>query len=203
MVMGGMLLDGAGGIKPPPKAGGLAKSKSAGRATQQQVRRNAPPAPPVAPPVTSPGPIRSVTPPAPKPPSLKEFLAGDSIYQQAKRGGQRTLQDFLSELERQRTMGETEYSDLFSNLERDRELQMERLRNEFASRGLIHSGIYAGEQGEFQEQFLEARNQLERQRANFFADLEAQRLNMQREHELAMEAARQEAIARRAQRYNL
>lgn len=140
-------------------------------------------------------------PPPPRPMSIKDWLAGDEAYQQAVRGGKRTLGDLLSELNRQRGEAKTSFTQTTQDVERNRGLQLERLADEFASRGLIHSGIYGEEQGRFQEQFANQLTQLQQQQASLLADLLSQETNFRREQDLAMEAAKQEALRRRAEKY--
>ena len=151
---------------------------------------------------TSPAPVPRVT-PKPKPPSISKFLAGDEIYQQALRAGQASLEDILSEIARRRAEANVNFEQASRLLETDRERQLERLRNEFAARGLLHSSLFAQEQGTFQQDFMTAMQQLEQQRQQLLQDLIAQQTAARRRHELEMEAARQEALARRAERYNI
>lgn len=149
---------------------------------------------------------RSYSPPkktAPKPPSLADYLGTDSVYQQSVRGGKRSLADFLSELGRRRGEAGTQFTQTKSGMERDRVQQLEDLRNEFASRGLIQSGLYGEEQGKFQQTFMQQMQALEQQQAALLADIMSQETNYKRENELAMEQARQEAIARRASKYKI
>lgn len=145
----------------------------------------------------------SVSKAAPKIPSLASYLGTDSVYQSALSGGKRTLGDYLSELSRRRGEAGTQFTQTQSNMERDRVQQLEDLKNEFASRGLIQSGLYGEEQGRFQEQFSQQSQALEQQQAALLADLLSQEKNYRRENDLAAEAARQEALARRAAKYNI
>jgi hypothetical protein len=153
----------------------------------------------------SPG-VGKTTPVAPKGPSVPDinsYLGTDATYQDILRGGQRTLADFLSELGRRKGEAETQYGVTKESMERDRVKQLDDLRNEFASRGLINSGLYGQEQGNFQEQFTQQQNALETQQTGLLADLLAQEKNYRREQELAAEAARQEALQRRTAKYNI
>lgn len=217
----GPLPDGQALPKPSKsrKSTGRVSSSPRGRRQQKQPRqrRSAPsppsrrptPSPPSPPPQrpTQSGRIQSVTQPKPKPkpkpPGIKEWLAGDEVYQQSQRASQRTLQDFLSELTRRRGESKTSFTQAQEQMERDRERQLAELRDEFASRGLIHSGIYGREQGEFQEQFQTQAEQLEQSQQQLLADILAQETNFRREQELAREMARQEALQRRAARFDL
>lgn len=142
-------------------------------------------------------------PSGPKAPSINSYLGTDSVYQQGLRGNQRTLADYISELGRRKGEAGTQYTQTRGSMERDRDQQLESLRNEFASRGLIQSGLYAEEQGNFQKKFTEQMTALEQQQASLLADLLSQEKNYRRENDLANEQARQEALLRRASKYNV
>lgn len=172
-------------------------------------RRPSPPqrsySPPSSPPQTprQSGSVQSVTKPKPKPPGIKGYLAGDEVYQQAVRGGKRSLQDFLSELTRRRGEAKTNFAQTSEQMELDKDRQLEQMRDEFASRGLIHSGLFGEERGNFLTDFQTQMDQLEQANSQLLGDILSQETNYRREQELAMEAARQEALARRASRYNI
>lgn len=142
-------------------------------------------------------------PKAPKAPSIGSYLGTDSTYQQSVRGGKRSLTDFLSEMGRRRGEAGTQFTQTSGSMERDRVSQLEDLRNEFASRGLIQSGLYGEEQGEFQKKFTEQQTALSQQQAALLADLLSQEKNYRRENDLATEAAKQEALQRRAAKYKI
>lgn len=139
----------------------------------------------------------------PAAPSLSSYLGGDSAYQNAVRGQGRTLQDYLSELGRRRGEAGTQFNLTKGSMERDRTQQLADLQNEFASRGLIQSGLYGQEQGRFQQQFTDQFNALNTQQTGLLADLMGQEKNYRRENDLALEAAKQEALQRRAAKYNI
>lgn len=149
--------------------------------------------------------IQPIRPVAPKVslPSLGAYLGTDAAYQNIVRGGKRSLADFLSEIGRRRGEATTQFNQTKSSMERDRTQQLDSLRQEFASRGLINSGLFAEEQGRFQQQFTEQGNALGQQQAALLADLLSQQKNFQREQQLALEAAKQDAIARRAAKYKI
>lgn len=138
-----------------------------------------------------------------KVPSLAQYLSGDSAYQNSVRGQGRTLQDYLSELTRRRGEAGTQFNQTKASMERDRVQQLEDLRNEFASRGLIQSGLYGQEQGRFQQQYTDQFNALNTQQTGLLADLLGQEKSYRRENDLALEAAKQEALQRRAAKYNI
>lgn len=142
-------------------------------------------------------------PKAPSVPSLNDYLGTDSVYQQSVSGGKRSLNDFLSEMTRRRGEAGTQFTQTQGSMERDRVTQLEDLKNEFASRGLIQSGLYGEEQGKFQQKFTEQQTALQQQQAALLADLLSQEKNYRRENDLATQQAKQEALARRAAKYNI
>jgi hypothetical protein len=147
--------------------------------------------------------VAPAAPKPPKPPSIAAYLGTDSVYQNALSGGKRSLADFLSELGRRRGEAGTQYNQTLAGMETDRTQQLEDLKNEYASRGLIQSGIYADEQGKFQQKYLDQKNALATQQSALMADLLSQETNYRRENDLAIQAAKQEALARRAAKYKI
>lgn len=149
----------------------------------------------------------SVKKPAPvkKPviPGIDQYLGTDAAYQQAVSGSKRSLSDFLSDIGRRRGEAGTQYGQTRASMERDRKQQLEDLRDEFASRGLINSGLYGQEQGDFQNRFTEQMSALDQQQAALLADLLTQETNFRRESDLATQQAKQEALLRRAQKFNI
>lgn len=137
------------------------------------------------------------------PPSIDSYLGTDAAYQQSVSGGKRSLADFLSELGRRRGEAGTQFDQTTASMERDRGTQLDDLRNEFASRGLIQSGLYGQEQGRFQQQFTEQQTALQQQQSALLADLLGQETNYRRENDLQQQAAKQEALLRRAQKFNI
>jgi hypothetical protein len=119
------------------------------------------------------------------------------------RNQQRTLSDFLSDIGRQRTEAETSFADVTRSMGLEKERALEAMMNEFASRGLLQSGLYAEEQGDYNRDWQAQMAQLQQGQQSLLGDLLSQKTNFGREQELAKEAARQDAIRRRAQKYGL
>lgn len=140
---------------------------------------------------------------APKPPSLAAYLKTDSAYQGSIRGGKRSLADFLGDIGRRRGEAGTQFTQTTASMERDRVQQLADLRDEFASRGLIQSGLYGQEEGNFQKKFTEQSTALQQQQAALLADLLSQEKNYRRENDNASEAAKQDALQRRAAKYGI
>ncbi len=144
---------------------------------------------------------RSYSPPVV--PSLASYLGTDSTYQNSISGGKRSLSDFLSDINRRRGEAGTQFNQTKASMERDRTQQLADLRDEFASRGLIQSGLFGQEQGKFQDQFTQQQTALSQQQAALLADLLSQENNYRRENDLATQQAKQEALQRRAAKYSV
>jgi hypothetical protein len=149
---------------------------------------------------------RTVSPPAkpkPKTPSVNAYLGTDSAFQDTLRGGKASLANFLADLNRRRGEATTQFNQTTQSMGRDRTQQLADLRDEFASRGLIQSGLYADQVGQFNQKFTDQQNTLKQQQTGLLSDLLSQQNNYQRENTLAMNQARQDAILRRAQKFNI
>lgn len=145
---------------------------------------------------------------APKPskpviPTIGNYLKTDAEYQNFLSGSKRTLADYLSDIARRRGEAGTNFDTTLKSMETDRTTQLEDLRDEFASRGLINSGLFAEETGNFEKKFTEQRNTLQSQQAALLADLLQQETNFRREQDLAIKAAQQEALQRRVSKYQI
>lgn len=140
---------------------------------------------------------------APVIPSINAYLGTDSVYQGALSGGKRTLKDALAELGRRRGEATTQYNQTKSSMARDRLTQLDDIRQEYASRGLINSGLFGDATGKFEKQYLDQLNSLNNQQTGLLGDLLSQQNNYQREYELAIQQAKQEALARRAAKYQI
>jgi hypothetical protein len=146
---------------------------------------------------------KTVSPPKPKVPSVNAYLGTDSGFQDALRGGKSSLANFLADLNRRRGEATTQFNQTTQSMGRDRTQQLADLRDEFASRGLIQSGLYADQVGQFNQKFTDQQNTLKQQQTGLLSDLLSQQNNYQRENTLAMNQARQDAILRRAQKFNI
>jgi hypothetical protein len=143
------------------------------------------------------GPVKPVA------PNINSYLAGDTDYQNFLRGNKRTLGDFLNDLTRQRTEAGTTFATSKRQMETERERALEAMKDEFASRGLLTSGLYGEAQGDYNTDWTQQMGTLEQANSAFLADLLSQQTNFSREQQLATEAAKQEALRRRAERYGV
>lgn len=176
-----------------PKKGGTGGSKP----TPTKLRQNSgiTKVSNVAPPV--PGPVKPII------PDINAYLAGDVDYQNQLRQFDKTLADYTADSSLRKTRTEADYGEGKRNMEKQRIEDLAAIKDDFASRGILGSGLYTGRVGEYETGYGTQLADLERQFNQSIQDLSNQNLQFNREQELAKEAARQDAIRRRAQQYGL
>jgi hypothetical protein len=103
----------------------------------------------------------------------------------------------------QRQQYEGQYKLNLGELGNQRTDAFEDLENDYASRGLLQSGVYGSAYSDLENDYKRRQTDLDTARTNFLANLGTGLKNFQSEQGLTAEKARQEAIARRAAKYNL
>jgi hypothetical protein len=73
----------------------------------------------------------------------------------------------------------------------------ESLADDFSSRGLITSGVYADALNDFQNNYQTKQADLERAKAAYMADLNTGKTNFTTQQDLALQKAKQDAANRR------
>lgn len=197
----------AGGAFGSPIGGG-----AAGGAKKKSPPPPRPPAPPASsnssgqysrpssPPQSSPGPITQINPP---PPSIEQYLAGDTTYQEQLRNFNKSLADFLAQEKLNKSKVTTDYASAQRAMNMQKVQDLKDIENDFASRGLLSSGLYAGAVGDYNTGFTNRMNQLTTQEQRSLADLINQQTQFQNQQKLDQQASREEAIKRRAAKYGL
>jgi hypothetical protein len=148
---------------------------------------------PGPPPPSGPGPV----------PNIQEFLGGDSGYQQQLRQLDKTFADFLADVLRRQRSLESEFG-LSTKAMGDQKLKdLEAMEDDFASRGLIKSGLYADAVGDYNTEFGQRMSDLQRRQNEAIGQLGQERSQMKSQTELQKQAAREDAISRRAQKYGI
>ena len=80
---------------------------------------------------------------------------------------------------------------------------MSELENDFASRGLLQSGLYADSRADLTGDYDRRNSALEQAKAQYIAGLTNDLSNFQSEQDLTKQRALQEAAARRAAQYGV
>lgn len=149
------------------------------------------PAPKVA------GPVKPIV------PTLDQFLGGDTTYLDQLRQFDRTLGDFIANLGVRKTRLTADYGENKRDMEQQRIEDLEAIKNDFASRGILGSGLFVDENAQYEKTYAQQLADFERQYQQSQSDLTLEDTQFRREQDLAKEAARADAARRRAEKYGL
>lgn len=152
-------------------------------------------------------PTFTAPPPAPKPPpappSIDQWLQSDSSYITQQSALSRALKDYIAQMNSQKQQYQGQYDLNLKDLGTQRETGFNDLENDYASRGLLKSGVYGQAYSDLEKDFNARQAALDTARTNFLSNLTTGQKNFQTEQQLTAEKAKQEAVARRAAKYNL
>lgn len=186
------------------RAAKVKKAKQAAAAKAAAARKPAVKKPPVV--TTKTGAVTKPKPVAKKPagpPSIASFIGTDPEYMRESSDVGQTLTDFLAEKTRQETNINTQYQADTSAAEQSNKKSIGDIANSYAARGLVHSGLYTGAQGEQSNKFQTAKAALDTSKTSGLADWQAKQTETQHAGDVALADAKARAIARRAKKYNL
>lgn len=159
---------------------------------------------PSPPPSGGPGPMPQIAPPpAPPPPDITTYLGHDTTYQGQVRQYQKALADFLAQETQQRGKINEDYGSATKALGTQKTFDLNNMLQDFASRGLVNSGLYSGAVGDYNTNYLQQLNELTKGKRRSLADLLLGETNFRKEQTLQQQKAREDAIARRASQYGL
>lgn len=151
-----------------------------------------------------PGPItQQVQTPPPAPPSIEDFLGLDTGYLGQMQSLQKALSDFQAGQLQQRNQFDVQNTQQLRDLGIQQEQQQKSLQEDFAARGLANSGAFANALGDLNQGFLGQQTALNDGRASFMSQLEQALADFQAQQNMATQTARQDAINRRAEKFNL
>lgn len=190
--------------------GGTTRRRKSSRTTRsttpnRQYQREAPKrvAPKPAPKPTA----KIVTPPSPPkpppPPSVSQYLASDSTYQAQLAAFNKALADYQADQGLSRTDYQTGYDQNYRDIGLAKEEAAQNLEEDFASRGLLKSGLYAADLGELNKQYQNQYTDLGNQRTSFFDQLAQDLAKYKNDQSVQKQNAYAEAVRRRAEKYNL
>lgn len=153
------------------------------------------PRPPVG--NTPSGTIARSVPAAPAPMTIDQYLAGDTAFNSQKTAYQKALADYAAQMQAEQGKYNGEYGAQTAQLGLDRTQGMKSLTDDYASRGLLQSGVYADAQGELSKKFDTSAADLERAKQAYMSDLTTGQTNFQTTQQTLLEKARQDALNRR------
>ena len=151
------------------------------------------------------------------PPSEEDYLAGDSGYQAQQSALQGALQRYLADSDFQRTNYTTDYTRSLRDLGYDEGTKewnwndeltasgrgYQNQLDDFASRGMLQSQGYADAYEELKRMLGQQYDSMSNARTAFMTDLDNQTANYKAENTANSQAARAEALQRRASQYAL
>ena len=153
------------------------------------------PRPPVG--NTPAGTIAASVPPTPAPVSVDQFLANDTAYKSQQNAYQKALADYATQMAAEQGKYNNEYDAQTKQLGLDRAEGITNLRDDYASRGLVNSGVYADALGDLNTKFDTSAADLSRAKQAYLSDLTTGQTNFKTTQATLLEKARQEALQRR------
>lgn len=142
--------------------------------------------------------------------SEEDYLAGDDVYQATLSALMKQLQRFETDTDEQLQSRQLDYTKALSDLgwsDGNWDYQdtltasgraYQNLLNDFAARGMMQSSGYNDAQEDLTKSLEDQRTGIDTSNDRFKSDMERQLLNTREENTAAQQAARAEAIARRA-----
>lgn len=159
---------------------------------------------PSSPPSGSSKVVKPAAPPKPAPPpGNATWLRSDSTYQRQLAAYAKALSDFQAE----QGLSRTDYDTNYQNTRRDIGLAQTEaagdLQNDYAARGLLKSNLYSTALGDLNSQYRNQYTDLDKQRTAFLDSLAQQFTGYKNDQSVQQQNAMNEALRRRAERYNL
>lgn len=151
------------------------------------------------------------------PPTEEDYLAGDSGYQTQLSALQSALQRYIADSDFQRKNYETDYNKSLRDLGYDEGKKAwnwtdqltasgrgyQNQLNDFGARGMLQSSGYADAFNELQRMLNQQYDSLSGAKTNYMTDLDNQLANYKGENTSSQQAARAEALQRRAAQYGV
>ncbi len=127
-----------------------------------------------------------------------DWLAGDGEYQDQMTEYDNTLKDFLARLTTQESDFDTDFGVAQQGFQKNKERGLLGIGEDFTSRGLANSGMFAQAQNEGQEAFKAQENGLNTSKTRAKADFGTQRQDKQRATDQARGNAKKGSLGRMA-----
>lgn len=139
-----------------------------------------------------------ISPTAPVAPNVDEWLANDVAYKTQSDQLTKAWQDYQARSKQGEGQYRTDYTGRANELAKAREANAKELESDYASRGMMGSGLYAKAFTDFSNDYDNRQKQLDTGLSDFLANLLSQSQDFQSEQSIAAEKTKQDAIARRA-----
>lgn len=132
------------------------------------------------------------------PSAADKWLAGDTTYQQQLANFNKSRTDYQSQLDRQWGNTKRDYGEMIRSLNLQGAHDRDDQQNDFAGRGILRSGVFAKALGDYNTDFNSKMKNLQTGQTDKLGDLSMQRTNFLRQLALETQAAKQDALRRRA-----
>jgi 16S rRNA G527 N7-methylase RsmG len=130
--------------------------------------------------------------------SSSKWLAGDTTYQQQLSNYNKSKTDYNSQYTRQKNITTRDYAEMLRSMNRQGTTDRVDQQNDFAGRGILKSGVFAKALGDYNTEFNSKVKNLQTGKSDEIGDLDLQRTNFLRQLTLESDAAKQDALRRRA-----
>lgn len=189
---GGAIMGGGPAVR---SNGGRTTVRSAPRATVQgrYTRQASTTRAPSSPPTTGPGPV----------PDINSFLGGDSGYQDQLKQFANALALFNADVTRRKGGLETDYASSQKAMNDQKLIDLNNLEADYGARGVLRSGLYGKAVGDYNNEFNTRMTDLTTKEKDALAGLDQEKTRFTSQQDLQTQAAREEAIRRRAAQYGI
>lgn len=143
------------------------------------------------------GGVGGAMPAAPKVPSIGDYLKGDTTYQDQVAQLRKAYLQYVASQNNDRSQYQNQYGLNVKSLGEDRTRGFSDLTDDYASRGLLNSGVYGKAYSDLQSDYDQRQTQLDTQRQGYLDDLTTNLSNFKGDQSTTMTSAKQEALARR------
>src|SRR5688500_3500531 len=136
-------------------------------------------------------------------PDINAYLGGDTGYQQQLREFAKALADFNADVTRRRGVLDQEYGSSKKALGDQRMMDLENIEEDYSSRGLQRSGLYADAVGDYETEFGTRMSELERRQKQAIQQLLNEQSQYKNQNTLSSQTARENALRRRSEQYGI
>lgn len=133
-----------------------------------------------------------------KPSATAKYLAGDTTYTGQMNDYNKSKADYLANYTRQSGIVNRDYAESQRALNRQGAQDRIDQQEDFAGRGILHSGVFAKALGNYNTDFNARMKQLLTGRTDQLGDLAAQKKSFLQQLQIEMNNAREDALRRRA-----
>src|SRR5712664_54534 len=139
----------------------------------------------------------------PKAPGLDTYLRSDAAYQNQLRTFAQALAEFQSGQQRTTASDNNSWRGATRQLGDQKVKDLAGIMNDFASRGMLKSGLYGQGIADYQKTYQNNLNDLNTGHSNALRDLSTANVNFQKDQAIQSAQARSDAAARRAAQFGL